>query len=102
MSLPVTKMELFHVTPLDSYIPHTCVCGPHTCVCGPHTSSDLSSSRRNRETGLNEETELEKHEGIFDYVEEDEYARIVQQRQEEGFILDDGKDTRCEVVYFNF
>lgn len=50
-----------------------------------------TSFRRNRETGLNEETELEEHEALFDYVEEDEYARIVQQRQEEGFILDDGE-----------
>lgn len=49
--------------------------------------------RRSRETGLHEETELEEHEGLFDYVEEDEYARIVQQRQEEGFILDDGEHT---------
>ena len=50
-----------------------------------------TSFRRNRETGLNEETELEEHKALFDYVEEDEYARIVQQRQEEGFILDDGE-----------
>ena len=62
---------------------------------GSHTlSSTFSFSapcRRSRETGLHAETELEEHEALFDYVEEEEYARIVQQRQEEGFILDDGE-----------
>ena len=43
-------------------------------------------SRRNRETGDHEETELEAPQAVFDYVDEDEYARIVQERQEEGFI----------------
>ena len=47
--------------------------------------------RRSRETGLHEEVELEEHEALFDYVEEEEYARLIQQRQEEGFILDDGE-----------
>ena len=47
--------------------------------------------RRSRETGLHEEAELEEHEALFDYVEEEEYARLIQQRQEEGFILDDGE-----------
>ena len=56
-----------------------------------HSPSPLHL-RRSRETGLHEETELEEHEGLFDYVEEEEYARIVQQRQEEGFILDDGEE----------
>ena len=58
-------------------------------------SSTLSFSafcRRSRETGLHEETELEEHEALFDYIGEEEYARIVQQRQEEGFILDDGEE----------
>ena len=43
---------------------------------------------------MHEESELEEHEALFDYVEEAEYARIVRQRQEEGFILDDGKGER--------
>ena len=36
------------------------------------------------------ERELEKEEAVFEYVDDREYAKIVQQRQEEGFILDDG------------
>lgn len=47
--------------------------------------------RRGRETGVREETEVEEPEKLFDYVTEDEYSRIVQQRQEEGFIMDDGE-----------
>ena len=50
----------------------------------------MHSCRRSRESGLHEEVELEKEEGIFDYVDDREYAKIVQQRQEEGFVLDDG------------
>ncbi len=41
--------------------------------------------------GVIEETELEVAEDVFDYVNEKEYAKIVQQRQEEGFVLDDGE-----------
>ena len=51
----------------------------------------LPPSRHNHETGVHEETELEAPQAVFDYVDEDEYARIVQERQEEGFILDDGE-----------
>ena len=47
--------------------------------------------RRCRETGVFEETELEEEEDLFEYVNDREYARIVQKRQEEGFILDDGE-----------
>ena len=47
--------------------------------------------RRGRQTGVREETEVEEPEKLFDYVTEDEYSRIVQQRQEEGFIMDDGE-----------
>ena len=59
----------------------------------PPSSSAPSPTlhRRSRETGLHEEVELEEHEALFDYVEEEEYARLIQQRQEEGFILDDGE-----------
>ena len=39
---------------------------------------------------MHEEAELETPRAVFDYVDEDEYARIVQERQEEGFVLDDG------------
>ena len=58
------------------------------------------ASRRSRETGVREESELDSPANVFDYVDESEYARIVQQRQEEGFILDDGEfdwahDTGC-------
>ncbi len=38
-----------------------------------------------------EESELEVTEDVFEYVDEKEYAKIVQQRQEEGFVLDDGE-----------
>lgn len=38
-----------------------------------------------------EEAGLEETQDLFEYVDEDEYAKIVQQRQEEGFVLDDGE-----------
>ncbi len=41
--------------------------------------------------GLGEDSELEVAEDVFEYVNESEYAKIVQQRQEEGFVLDDGE-----------
>lgn len=47
--------------------------------------------RRARETGVVEEEEnLETAEGLFNYVTEEEYGEIVQQRQREGWILNDG------------
>ena len=49
-----------------------------------------SCLRRSRETGTYEDEELEKEEDLFEYVDEKEYAKIVQKRQQEGFILDDG------------
>lgn len=49
--------------------------------------------RRSRETGVYEDGEVEQEESLFEYVDEREYARIVQRRQEEGFVLDDGKYT---------
>lgn len=51
-------------------------------------------ARRGRQTGVREETEVEEPEKLFDYVTEDEYSRLVQQRQEEGFIMDDGERGR--------
>lgn len=41
---------------------------------------------------MHEDVELEEEKGLFDYVDDREYAKIVQQRQEEGFVLDDGKN----------
>ena len=32
-------------------------------------------------------------ESLFEYVNDDEYARLVQQRQEDDWICDDGMDT---------
>ena len=37
-----------------------------------------------------EETELQAPDQLFEYVTEDEYARLVRERQSDGFILDDG------------
>lgn len=51
--------------------------------------------RRSRETGLFEDEDLEKEEELFEYVDDREYAKIVQRRQEEGFILDDGEGKVC-------
>lgn len=48
-------------------------------------------SRRGREMGVVDDSELEVTEDVFKYVDEKEYAMIVQQRQEEGFVLDDGE-----------
>ncbi|CAI8021304.1 DNA polymerase alpha catalytic subunit [Geodia barretti] len=45
--------------------------------------------RRGRETGQVEETEIEAPEQLFKYVTEDEYSRLVRERQADGFILDD-------------
>lgn len=59
---------------------------PHLLVC---------MCRRGRETGVIQEDELEKEEDLFEYVDDREYAKIVQKRQEEGFVLDDvGKEGR--------
>lgn len=46
--------------------------------------------RRSRETGVREETALATAESLFEYVNDDEYARLVQQRQEDDWICDDG------------
>lgn len=40
---------------------------------------------------MREESELEAPAQLFDYVTEDEYSRLVQQRQADGFIMDDGQ-----------
>ena len=45
-----------------------------------------------------EEVGLEEAQDLFQYVDEDEYARIVQQRQEEGFVLDDGELFSTEIL----
>ena len=55
--------------------------------------------RRGRESGVREESELEAPEQLFDYVSEDEYSRLVQRRQEEGFILDDGQSPLTSQTY---
>ncbi len=63
------------------------------CVCG-NVISHLC--RRGREMGVVEDSELEVAEDVFEYVNESEYAKIVQQRQEEGFVLDDGEGVWSE------
>ena len=71
---------------------------PYVLKFPPFLLSSFSSSthsRRSRETGVHEEAELEAPRAVFDYVDEDEYARIVQERQEEGFVLDDGGWSPC-------
>ena len=40
---------------------------------------------------MREEEDLETCEDLFDYVDEDAYAKIVQRRQEEGFVINDGE-----------
>lgn len=40
---------------------------------------------------MREDTELEAPEELFDYVTEDEYSRLVQERQADKFIMDDGE-----------
>lgn len=57
-----------------------------------HVTPPLFLSRRSRETGLYEDDGVEKEASLFEYVDDREYARIVQQRQEEGFVLDDGEE----------
>ncbi len=43
-----------------------------------------------------EEDQVGQEESLFEYVDDREYARIVQRRQEEGFVLDDGEGERGE------
>lgn len=40
---------------------------------------------------MREEGELVGSDELFDYVTEDEYSRLVQERQADKFILDDGQ-----------
>ena len=40
---------------------------------------------------MREESELAGPDNLFDYVTEDEYSRLVQERQTDKFILDDGQ-----------
>ena len=47
--------------------------------------------RRGRESGVRDESEVEAPDQLFDYVTEEEYSKLVQKRQAEGFILDDGE-----------
>ena len=49
-----------------------------------------------------EETEIEAPEQLFEYVTEDEYSRLVRERQADGFILDDGRYTSLFSVLFPF
>lgn len=52
---------------------------------------------------MREESELVGQDKLFDYVTEDEYSRLVQERQADKFILDDGQmcayylDSTCVV-----
>ena len=53
-------------------------------------ASSLGEHRKSRETGVRIEAELEETEGVFDVVTEEEYARLVQDRQRDAWICDDG------------
>lgn len=46
---------------------------------------------------MRQEAELEETEGVFDLVTDEEYARLVQSRQQEAWICDDGElsDQSC-------
>ena len=39
---------------------------------------------------MKQEDELEATEGLFDYVTEEEYSKIIQERQCDQWIMDDG------------
>jgi len=41
---------------------------------------------------VHEDDGIEREDSLFEYVDEREYAKIVQERQEAGFVLDDGED----------
>lgn len=47
--------------------------------------------RLSRQTGVRQEDELETSDGLFDYVTEDEYSKIIKDRQADQWIMDDGK-----------
>ena len=46
--------------------------------------------RLSRQTGVRLEEDLETTDGIFDYVTEDDYFKLVQERQQDQWIMDDG------------
>ena len=46
--------------------------------------------RLSRESGIRQEDELETTDGLFDYVTEDEYSKLVQERQTDQWIMNDG------------
>lgn len=54
-----------------------------------HSTMAALHCRKARETGVVEE-ELEATEELFSYVTEEEYGQIVQERQRDAWILDDG------------
>ena len=51
----------------------------------------LGGRRKSRETGVRVEAELEQTEGVFDVVTDEEYARLVQDRQRDSWICNDGE-----------
>ena len=80
------KKKRASTTALEKIKYSTCTCIVSAPYCNP-----LSPCRRGRETGVYADDEVEQEESLFEYVDDREYARIVQRRQEEGFVLDDGE-----------
>lgn len=52
-------------------------------------TSALEKIKLSRQTGIRLEEDLETTDGIFDYVTEDDYFKLVQERQQDQWIMDD-------------
>ena len=45
------------------------------------------------QTGVRQEDDLESTDGLFDYISEEEYSKLVEERQRDCWILNDGNHT---------
>lgn len=50
-----------------------------------------NNCRHSRETGEKLDVEIKTDEGIFEYVDDKEYNRILRKRQADSWVLDDGR-----------
>ena len=56
-----------------------------------HGGVCCNNCRHSRETGEKFDVEIKTDEGIFEYVDDKEYNRILRKRQADNWVLDDGR-----------
>lgn len=61
-----------------------------------HGGVCCNNCRHSRETGEKFDVEIKTDEGIFEYVDDKEYNRILRKRQADNWVLGDG---RCMCVH---